>query len=175
VAWRWFDESTAEFHTDDINSRRDVPVGMPSHVLVPYDGSMLAEQALRYVCSEFPTSEVTVLFVVDRGTDETAAAGWGDHPSEWDQWLEERREHAEELFEGATTIADEYDVTVETGVGVGPLVDTIVGATDEYGADLIVVGAHGRPSLEARIFGSVASGLVRRSPVPVTTIRKPVT
>jgi nucleotide-binding universal stress UspA family protein len=144
---------------------------MPEHVLVPFDGSPLAEKALEYACETYGSSIITALYVVDSHTDETAAIGWGDHPSEWEDWLGERREHAEDLFRTAQSTADEYDVAVQTGVAVGRVVEMILKAADEYGADHIVVGTHGRPHLEEFLLGSVAEGLVRKSPLPVTTIR----
>jgi nucleotide-binding universal stress UspA family protein len=145
---------------------------MPEHVLVPYDGSPLSKRAMRYASSEFGDRTVTALYVVDKNTDETAAIGWGDHPGEWDEWLEERRAHAQDLFAEAQEIAAENDVAIQTGVAVGPVADMIVEAAQEYGADLIVVGAHGQSLLEELLVGDVAKRLVRRSPIPVTTIRE---
>lgn len=145
---------------------------MPDHLLVPYDGSPLAQRALRYACSEFGSATITVLYVVDQGTDETAASGWGDHPSEWEDWLTDRRGHAEDLFEEAEAIATEYDVDVETSVAIGRTADAVLQVAEEYGVDLIVVGAHARSTLEEIVLGSVARALVHRSPVPVTTLRQ---
>lgn len=144
---------------------------MPDHVLVPFDGSLLSEHALEYACSELDAETITVLYVVDSHTDETAAIGWGDHPGEWEDWLEDRREHAAELFDDAQAIADEHDRSIQTGVAVGRVVDMILDAAEEYDADLLVVGTHGRSHLEEFLIGDVAESLVRRSPIPVTTVR----
>lgn len=65
-------------------------------------------------------------------------------------------------------------MSLQTGVAVGPVAEMIVTAAEEYGADLIVVGTHGRSSLEEYLLGSVATPLIRRSPIPVTTIRTPI-
>ncbi|MFC5369095.1 universal stress protein [Salinirubrum litoreum] len=144
---------------------------MPERVLVPFDGSPLSEKALDYACETFGSTRITVLYVVDSHRDDTAATGWGDHPSEWDDWLDDRREHAEELFVTARAVASEHDVDVETGVAVGRVVEAIIDAIDFYDADLLVMGTHGRSHLEEFVLGSVAESLVRRSPVPVTTVR----
>lgn len=144
---------------------------MPESILVPYDGSPLAERALQYACEEYPSSTLTTLFVVDKRTDETAAVGWGDHPSEWEDWLTERRGHAKELFEAAEAIAAEYDAEIRTSVAVGETAEMTIRVAEEYEADLIVVGAHGQSPLEDLLIGNVAKALVRRSPVPVTTVR----
>jgi nucleotide-binding universal stress UspA family protein len=144
---------------------------MPEHILVPFDGSPLAEQALEYSCKTFGDGTITVFYVIDSHTDDTAASGWGSHPSQLEDWLEDRREHAEELFQTAQSIADEYDVTLLTGVAGGRIKEMILRAIDEYDIDHVVMGTHGRPQLEELIFGSVAEALVRESPVPVTTVR----
>jgi nucleotide-binding universal stress UspA family protein len=144
---------------------------MPENILVPFDGSPLSEAALDYACETFGSSTITVLYVVDSHKDETAAIGWGDHPSEWEDWLEDRREHAEDLFVTARAIAGKHDVTIQTGVAVGRIVEMIIEASDLYGSELIVIGTHGRSRLEELVLGSVAESLVRRSPIPVTTVR----
>lgn len=144
---------------------------MPQSVLVPFDGSPLSEKALDYACETFGSSTITVLYVVDSHKDETAAIGWGDHPSEWEDWLEDRREHAEDLFMTARKIASTHDIDIQTGVAVGRIVEMIIEATDLYDVELIVIGTHGRPHLEEFVLGSVAESLVRQSPIPVTTVR----
>ena len=42
---------------------------------------------------------------------------------------------------------------------------------EELGADLIVVGTHGRSGLKHVIFGSVAEKIVRKAPCPVLSVR----
>jgi nucleotide-binding universal stress UspA family protein len=49
--------------------------------------------------------------------------------------------------------------------------EEIIKKAGELPADLIVVGTHGRTGLEHVIVGSTAERLVRRSPVPVLTVR----
>ena len=41
-----------------------------------------------------------------------------------------------------------------------------------WGAELIVMGTHGRSGLDRVLFGSVAEGVVRHAPVPVLLIRQ---
>lgn len=144
---------------------------MTAHILVPFDGTPLAEKALECACERFETDTVTVLYVIDSHTDDTAASGWGDHPGEFEDWVEDRRAYAEELFATAQGIADEHDVTLQTGVAVGRTGEMILEAAAEYGADHIVVGTHGRSRLQELFLGSVAEELVRTSTIPVTTVR----
>ena len=44
-------------------------------------------------------------------------------------------------------------------------------AADELGADLIVIGTHGRGGLSHALLGSVAEKVVRKAPCPVLTVR----
>ena len=53
----------------------------------------------------------------------------------------------------------------------GPPVDSIVVYARESGADLVIVGSHGRSGLSRLVLGSVAEGVVRSSPVPVLVVR----
>ncbi len=47
----------------------------------------------------------------------------------------------------------------------------ICAAADRLGADLIVIGTHGRSGLGHLVLGSVAEKVVRRAPCPVLTVR----
>lgn len=55
----------------------------------------------------------------------------------------------------------------------GAAVDDIVAHAAEWGADLIVMGTHGRTGLGHLLLGSVAERVVRKSHCPVTTVRHP--
>lgn len=49
--------------------------------------------------------------------------------------------------------------------------DEIIKRAESEGADLIVMGTHGRTGLDHVLFGSTAEKVVRKSAVPVMTIR----
>ena len=49
--------------------------------------------------------------------------------------------------------------------------DEIIKKAEEINADLIVMGTHGRTGFDHVLFGSTAEKVVRKSPVPVMTIR----
>lgn len=48
--------------------------------------------------------------------------------------------------------------------------DAILTVAEEVGADLVVMGTHGRRGLARALIGSVAERVVRTSPVPVLTL-----
>jgi nucleotide-binding universal stress UspA family protein len=51
--------------------------------------------------------------------------------------------------------------------------DEIVKKADECGADLIVMGTHGRKGMDHILFGSTAERVVRSARIPVMTVRLP--
>jgi universal stress protein A len=62
-------------------------------------------------------------------------------------------------------------VAHETLLRFGRPAQEIIRAAREVGADLIVMGTHGRDGLEHLVLGSVAEKVVRESVCPVLTLR----
>lgn len=56
---------------------------------------------------------------------------------------------------------------------VGVPAERILAAAAAAGADLVVLGTHGRRGVAHALLGSVAEKVVRRSPVPVLTVHPP--
>jgi universal stress protein A len=63
-----------------------------------------------------------------------------------------------------------FRLMVKAGVPSGVIVDTAKRA----GADLIVIGTHGRTGLAHMLIGSVAEKVVRTAPCPVLAVRRSV-
>lgn len=55
----------------------------------------------------------------------------------------------------------------------GPTVDTILSVAATSGADLLVVGSHGHGAVARAFLGSVSTGIVHHSPIPVMVIPAP--
>jgi nucleotide-binding universal stress UspA family protein len=55
----------------------------------------------------------------------------------------------------------------------GPVHDGVLATAGAVGADLIVIGTHGRTGLRHALLGCVAERIVRLSPIPVLTVRRP--
>ena len=62
-------------------------------------------------------------------------------------------------------------IDCDTRTAFGATHTEICAAADELGADLIVIGTHGRGGLSHALLGSVAEKVVRRAPCPVLTVR----
>ncbi len=63
--------------------------------------------------------------------------------------------------------------TVSYVAAIGHVATEIIEAASREGADLIVMGTHGRTGLAHVVLGSVTEKVVRHSAVPVLTVRAP--
>lgn len=134
-------------------------------ILVPVDGSAQSAEALEFTLEEFPESEITALTVVDP----KEITYIRDSPVDTDPPAFQKR--VENVLEGATRTASEYDREVDTESRTGRPARVIVGYADQKAFDHIVMGSHGRSGLTRILLGSVAEDVARRAPVPVTIVR----
>ena len=91
--------------------------------------------------------------------------------SEYDLAVEAAEEAAEMALEAVERAGDERGVGVELHLRRGVPHVEILDAVADYGADLVVVGTHGRSGLDRWLhLGSTAARVVRGSPVQVLTV-----
>lgn len=64
-------------------------------------------------------------------------------------------------------------VSASRGLAQGVAYEQIVAHSQAVGADLIVMGTHGRRGVSHLFMGSVAERVVRTAPCPVLTVRSP--
>jgi len=82
-----------------------------------------------------------------------------------------------EIVAGAEKTMQEFvaehfkDVKAEGKVVNGYAAEEILNLVESVGADLIVMGTHGRKGIDRILFGSVAEKIVKSSPIPVMTVR----
>jgi nucleotide-binding universal stress UspA family protein len=138
---------------------------MPSQVLVPFDGTPQSEAALAFAAEEWPDATFTLLYVIDPVT-----AGFGQRalPGSSETWYENARETARNCLDGAQELVGR---PVETRIEVGSPARVVVDVAGEAPFDHVALGSHGREGVSRILLGSVAEGVVRRSPVPVTVVR----
>ncbi|RCU48199.1 universal stress protein [Haloplanus salinus] len=153
--------------TDDGDDDRHRPV---ARVLVPFDQSVCSRNALDYAFERFPDAAVTALFVEyprletyervaseDDLDDVAAASGVA--------------EYTRDVLATARRIAERNDRAVETATATGDPSGGIIGWIDRNDVDHVVIGCHGRSGVARWLLGSVAEAVVRRAPVPVTTVK----
>jgi nucleotide-binding universal stress UspA family protein len=68
------------------------------------------------------------------------------------------------------SIEDTEGVSVETQVYQGAVENTIVQASEDLDADLVVMGTLGDTGLKEKIFGSVTAGVIGKTNTPVLTV-----
>jgi nucleotide-binding universal stress UspA family protein len=142
---------------------------MTSHVLVPLDGSPLADDALAHALDVFDC-RVTVLNVVTPLDEGMSEGGILDT----DESREDAaRDRAQDLIERARRHADDADRDIDTVVETGDPAETILEYVDDHDVDHVVMGGHGgaKSDLASRLLGTVATVVVGEAPVTVTVVR----
>lgn len=140
-------------------------------ILLPTDFSDCSANAAavaRSLAERF-SSRVAVLYV----QDEPAALDpmfRGDVPLEMLRTRMEQfaRENMESFLARHFAGFGNFDTILATGIPYRE----IIGKAREVGADLIVIGTHGRTGVEHVIFGSTAEKVVRMAACPVLTVRQ---
>jgi nucleotide-binding universal stress UspA family protein len=141
------------------------------HILVPLDGSELAELALpdAFGLAKLSQAEITLLQVVS--PIETVVGMETGHPIYIDQQWETKKGIAQEYL---ATICERLrcpDIALNTVVEMGPAAETIVDYAHQHPVDLIVMATHGRSGLPRWVFGSVADKVLRGADLPVLLVR----
>jgi nucleotide-binding universal stress UspA family protein len=139
-------------------------------ILVPLDGSPLAEQVLPYAQALLaPGAELTLLDVVEEPEAIHGMSGRLLVPVEDAQRMLERQAH-EYLQKAEATLRGERPQT-RLEVTRGDPATEILRIAAEQRVDLIAMATHGRGALARWVFGSVADRVARSSPVPVLLVR----
>lgn len=143
---------------------------MYKRILVPLDGSKLAESALphaREVCTE--TAEILLLEVIRlpmpiMTPDISMSLPVVD--------TEELKNEAREYLKGVAGKLKKEGLRVSYDVvEADDVADAIVNYAREHNVDLIVQSTHGRGGLSRLVFGSIAEGVLRKTSCPVMFIR----
>lgn len=142
-------------------------------VLIATDGSDTAVHAARRGLELLDDpSAVTLLTVLTEipGDDAGGFEGSVYTPEEQDRmWRAEQAEANAELDRTAAALP--AGIEVERRVEVGDVAAAIVDVAAETGADVVVLGSHGRGFLGRVLLGSVSEHVVRHAPCPVLVVR----
>ncbi len=142
---------------------------MPPRILVPFDDSDPAREALAYAFGLFPDGEFVVLAVVDTSSLPSIPNTADDADMAHDP--QEVLDDATDQLTAAEAIADEHGVNVDTRTRTGTPAQEIIECAERDAIDHVVIGSHGRSGVARILLGSVAEVVVRHSPVPVTVVR----
>jgi nucleotide-binding universal stress UspA family protein len=117
---------------------------------------------------------LTALTVIEWPWHEPPAPAFAELPAGQAAALGEYRRYVEEAaLRRLTSLVEESGagIAAEPRIGHGKPAAQILQAAADLGADLIVVGVHGRNALDVGVFGSAANHVVRQAVCPVLTLR----
>ena len=142
---------------------------MYKRVVVPLDGSRLAEEMLRFVVDiagplDLEVVLLRVIRVLPRPITETVSAAVLDN-------TEYSSTDALEYLAPLVQALKRRGIRVRTQVRRGEPVEEIVDCAREVEADLIAMTTHGRSGLGRWLFGSVAEAVLREAEIPVFLMR----
>lgn len=142
---------------------------MFKHILCPIDGSQAAQQALDIAArlAQDQRAALTICTVVD--PSQAAAMAFGD-PGMSAACYSALEDEAKTLIAEATARLGDC-ITATAVTLIGQPVPGIVSHAAACGADLVVIGSHGRSGIPRAFLGSVAEGVLRRATIPVMIIR----
>jgi nucleotide-binding universal stress UspA family protein len=145
---------------------------MFNKILVPLDGSELAECVFPYVedIALKRASLVEAVFVVER-YEMPLHGGVVFDEDNLEQIERSARKAAENYMKTAKKRLFSKGIDINTVVLEGKIADTLVDYAANNGFDLVVMATHGRSGLARWVVGSVADKILHYSTVPVLLIR----
>lgn len=144
---------------------------MYQRILVPVDGSETSGKALREALrlAEGQAVQLRLLHVVEalQFLDAEGYVNYAELRELTRQIGQRSLDVAQEQVKQAGFAAETRLVEAD-GERVAAVIDAEAAS---WGADLVVIGTHGRSGFSHLLFGSVAEGVVRGSSVPVLLVR----
>ncbi|MFT4243337.1 MAG: universal stress protein [Acidovorax sp.] len=144
---------------------------MFKHILVPVDGSETAMLAVAKAAALAKTfgSAVTALHVIDPYPFTGVGADFAYGQA---QYINAATAEAHAALDAAQKAMADAGVQAATVVGEGHTVhDGILRAVESTGADLVVMGSHGRRGLEKLVLGSVTQRVLGAVHISVLVVR----
>ncbi len=144
---------------------------MYQRILVPIDGSETSARALQEALKLVAGLPAQLLLVhVVEDLQFLDAEGYVNYA----ELRELTRQVGERELSRAKENVRQADIAVETALldANGERIASVINAeATRWKAELIVIGTHGRSGFSHLLFGSVAEGVVRGSPIPVLLVR----
>lgn len=144
---------------------------MYRHILIPTDGSELAEHGVTNGLSLAKSvgAKVSVIVVEEpfnwAGVSEAKAR---QMPEEFAKHAEQIKKHATSVLNRAANAARQAGVSCDTTqVEDAQPYQAIIKAAIDKGCDLIVMASHGRSGLSAVVLGSVTNKVLTHTKIPV--------
>ena len=149
---------------------------MLKRIMVPLDGSLLAESALEVAARIAHASDGTILLLQVIGTPGTLtpymySSDMAQSPQLAHDMIEMEQEKAETYLAEIARLTILAGIQVEAKIIAGSAWMSLVDAAKEEKVDLIVMSSHGETGFKRFVLGSVAQHVARHSSVPVLVLR----
>lgn len=144
---------------------------LPRTILVATDFSEYADHALDYAAELAQRLDAKLHLVHAIGVPTIGIAEMG--LAYGSMMMETTTKEAQEALSARAARFRDRASFAGTHLEVGDARDVIDRIAETIGADLIVMGTHGRRGVRRMLLGSVAETVVRSAPCPVLTIRSP--
>ncbi len=145
-------------------------------VAIGYDGSEQARVAVRTAADLFQGASALIVHIYDTAVSAPAVAGvpavgvpLNPPPHEV---LEPIEAEAREVADEGVALGRRCGLDAESAISDarGRTHETLTEVARSQGADVVVVGSRGRGALKAAMLGSVSTGLVHTSELPVLVV-----
>ncbi|MBZ0291595.1 MAG: universal stress protein [Anaerolineae bacterium] len=154
---------------------------MLKHILLPLDGSELAEKAIEYAMTVIsPGNQITLLMVVDPPEQlsynlyalEPTAVGApvSEAAIDYQSVSDEMMRGARAYLDSKSKALQQAGYKVNTLAEYGAPAEVIVETAEKLNVDTIVISTHGRSGLSRWILGSVTSKVISAASCPVYVI-----
>lgn len=144
-------------------------MALPRNILVATDFSEQADHALDYAAELAAQLDATLhlLHVISIPTMGVAELGMAYSAMS----IESMTKQAQSELDARVSRYRDRASLAPTRLEVGDPRDVIDRTAEQVGADLVIMGTHGRRGIRRALLGSVAESVVRSAPCPVLTIR----
>jgi nucleotide-binding universal stress UspA family protein len=144
---------------------------MYKKILVPLDGSKLAEMALAHaesLATQYQ-AELILLTVVD---PPTIVGRNGTTTDLLRQEMDTKMQTAEIYLKALKSKCEKIRIKTKYTVNVGSVVKNIIDTANSESVDLVLIASHGHSGLKRVFFGSVAAGVLYGIEQPLMVIRQ---
>ena len=149
---------------------------MYKHILVAIDESNASKRALAEAVklAGAQKAQLRLINIVDQSLSSFGEHGWASS-AKTQEILEMTREASVKILEEALHFCRKAGLEAQTAMPKTTEVDVannIIKEAEQWPADLIVMGTHGRRGVQRLVMGSVATGVVHGTRVPVMLVRE---
>lgn len=142
---------------------------MYKNILVPLDGSLLAEAALPHA-QGVALSDDAHIFLLRVAINPAAEFSFSD-PSLASDLIATMEAETLEYLQSIRARLQRAGFRTSFLIREGPIAETIMDIADEVQADIIVMSSHGRSGVSRWVLGSIADRVVSHSTIPILLIR----